>query len=460
MGNPIPMDGNHFNRSLDRQGQSDKRLTPDELIRISKTPLFSRAIELISNGVAAMPWVINLPREKLEDEEAKKTAERIEKSMNQPNVDFESQDIYTNFMKAVVRDLLIFNSVGIERKPGFDKNFQSFWLWARPIEWVHKDPRWLAAYEGVYPRYWYHDPRWGKQDWVPLYNEDFFIISHRSSTREDVAPSPIELAYKDVCTWLSLREFQSDTVEKAFRDFMILLSETDENGVEAFREKWENDVVGKGDILIASANVDIKKFGPKNDEELYPGQAEFLAQIIAMEFGLLKRDYGYYQDANYATANIADQTSFQQGIRPVADVIIQHLDAKAIKYYHEGFSITLADRNPQKELDEAKRSRELYDGGIMYQNEAREANGLSPVPGGERFSDGHSSTEDEEELLIEEEIPEEEEIVEDEIVDKGDGKKSSVVKLPQKPKETKKVVKKKKAVAASRQPKIIQLSLF
>ncbi len=98
-------------------------------------------------------------------------------------------------------------------------------------------------------------------------------------------------------------------------------------------------------------------------------------------------------DANYATADISSQTSFQEGIRPVADAFIEALDQKAVSYYHQGFSIALADRNPHKELDEANRSRILYDGEIMYQNEAREANGLSPVPGGNRFKNGVSAVE-------------------------------------------------------------------
>jgi hypothetical protein len=44
--------------------------------------------------------------------------------------------------------------------------------------------------------------------------------------------------------------------------------------------------------------------------------------------------------------------------------------------------------HPQKELDEANRSNVLFAGDIATKNEAREMNGLSPVPDGSSFKKG------------------------------------------------------------------------
>jgi hypothetical protein len=406
-GTEFNVDGN-FNRSINKTNGEQGRLTPQELIRISRTPLFDRAIERIANGVASMPWTVNLPPEKTDDEGSKKIAKRIEKAISHPNS--ERQETYTEFIKAIVRDILIFGVSAIERQPGMpDPDFQSFWLWAHKVENLEIDERWQAAQEGLYPRFWYRvDDEWNpgglSSEWRPIYNQNLFLIKTRSSTRERVPPSPVEIAYRDMCTWLGLHGYQEETVTKAVRDYMICLKNEGDAGVQAFREYWENNVVGQGEIPIVGGEVDVVKFGAKTDQELFPNYTEYLAGLIALVFGLLKRDFGYVDDANYATADIGSQTSFQEGIRPVAEAVIEALDQKAVAFYHDGFSIGLADRNPQKELDEAERSDLLFDGGIMFLDEAREANGLSPVPGGDRFKDGRSSLADkyeEERLLLE-----------------------------------------------------------
>jgi hypothetical protein len=427
------LDGNFSRSTSGNKSGEPGRLSAQELIRISRTPLFDRAIERISNGVAAMPWTINPPLDldKGGEKAAKKTADRITKSISHPNSD--KQETYTEFVKAVVRDILIFGVSSIERMPGLpDPDFQSFWLWARKVENLQIDEWWQPAQEGIQPRFWYRlDEDWNPyittSEWIPVYNENLFLIKSRSSSRERVPPSPIEIAYKDMCTWLGLHNYQEETVTKAVRDYMICLKNEGDAGVQAFREYWENNVVGQGEIPIVGGEVDVVKFGARNDSELFPQYSEYLAGLIALVFGLLKRDFGYVDDANYATADVSSQTSFQEGIRPIADAFIEGIDQKAVKYYHKGFSIALADRNPQKELDEAERSDILFDGGIMYLDEARQSNGLAPVPGGSRFKDGRSALADKyEEELIRQQETQQNNLADDEIL--NDDEESSLIK--------------------------------
>jgi hypothetical protein len=381
----------NFNRSLDQTG---RRLTAQELVRISRTPLFNRAIERISNGVVAMPTVVSPPKNADGGSEViQKTIERIEDSIREPNQG--KHDTYTKFLKAIIKDLLIFGCALIERKKGFDPNFQAFWMWPVNIQWVKADPRWDAAWQD-HPRFWYCPPQWSFQNWVPLYQEDVIFVTPRAATFEDVPPSPIEMAYNDMCAWLGLHHYKNETVTKAVRDYIICLKNQGQSSVDAFREYWENNVVGLGEIPIIGGEIDVQKFGARNDQELYPGHTEFLTGLIALEFGLLKSDFGYIDHANYSTADIANQASFQEGIRPIADCTTEHIHLKAVRHYYPGYGFGLADRNPAKEKDEAERSNTLFGGDISTRNEAREMNGLPPVPGGDKFKSGASALEEEE----------------------------------------------------------------
>ncbi len=96
------------------------------------------------------------------------------------------------------------------------------------------------------------------------------------------------------------------------------------------------------------------------------------------------------KEDSYATADVAQSHSFQDAILPIAQTIIEHLNNKVINFYAEGFSISLADDQPTKEVDEANRANTLYQGGIATRNEGRQMVGLPPNPDGARFIDNES----------------------------------------------------------------------
>lgn len=91
------------------------------------------------------------------------------------------------------------------------------------------------------------------------------------------------------------------------------------------------------------------------------------------------------KEDSYATAEVAQSHSFQDAILPIAQAIIEHINNKVINFYAEGFSISLADDQPTKEVDEANRANTLYQGGIASCNEARQMVGLPPLPDGAGF---------------------------------------------------------------------------
>jgi len=450
---------NFFYKSLNNS------ITPEDLRRMSQTILFDRAIERIGNGVAAMQWTIKPPDADKENDAAHEKAKQLTAALKQPNQDI--HDTYTKFVKALVRDLLVFGTGVVERLPGMDDKSQPFWLWAVDTTRIKLDPDWDASREGLDPRFWYAPKDVKPQDWIPIYNKNMFLIQSRSSSAEIAPPSPVRLAYDDMNAWLGLHGYQTRTVNQAVRDYMVCLEDADGNELDAFREYWRTQVVGMGEIPVIGGKVSVVKFGAKNDEELYLGYTTYLTNLLALQFGLSHRDFGTNSEDSYATADVAQSYSFQDAILPIAQAIIEHINNKVISFYAEGFSISLADDQPTKEVDEANRANTLYQSAkLATRNEGRQMVGLPPLPGEDTFASGQEGKgeapkEEAESKAKDEKVEEEqEETPPEEKNGNGNGNGKKPAKMN--PAAGKQVAAKGKKVMiqASAKEEAIQLSLF
>lgn len=371
---------NNFANSIRR-----KRYGAGKLKEIAQTILFDRAIERISNGVAGLIWTVQAPEKESENEIWQDKAKKISDTLHRPN--FERHNTYRKLVKSLVRDLLVFGTAVVERQPGIEKA-RPFFLWPTDVEVIKSDPDWEPAVEGQIPRFWYAPKGLPRQDWQPIYNKNMFLIQARVSSYEEVSPSPVQLAYDDMQVWLNLHEYQQSVVSNAVRDYMISLEDASQDDLEAFRDYWNHDVVGMGETPIWSGKVNVVKFGARNDAELFPAYTEYLTGLIALEFGLSRRDFDYAENQTYATAGVAADTSFQEAILPIAQCIIEHFHWEVVDFYEPGCTIKLADTEPRKEIEEAQRADTIYKGNLGTRNETRAMLGLPAIKTGNKFADG------------------------------------------------------------------------
>jgi hypothetical protein len=370
---------NNFGNSLSAIG------SPTNLRNIARNVLFDKAIERISNGVAAIPWIIDPPEEYKDDKKAIAQTRLLTRGLQKPSTDFR-HNTYRKFVKSIVRDLCVFGTSAIERQQGDDG--KAFWLWNPCAEYVKIDPNWDEDPET--PRYWYCPPKTNPTDWKAVYDDELFLIQARVSSYEIACSSPVKLAYDDINTWIGLHGYQARTVSNGVRDYMINIENANEDEVDAFREYWRSDVVGRGEIPVIGGKVTVVKFGAKTDDELFLKYTEILTGLIALYFGLSHRDVGIISDDSYATADVAQAHSFQDAILPVAQIIIEDLDNQVIDYYYPEYSIGVADNEPRKELEEAQRATMVYEKGLSTKNESRRMIGEPPLEGGDTFADGSS----------------------------------------------------------------------
>lgn len=101
---------------------------------------------------------------------------------------------------------------------------------------------------------------------------------------------------------------------------------------------------------------------------------------------------------NRATADVAQSESFQDAILPIALVVTEHLNIKVINYYAPGYELSLSDREPRKESEEATTASTVYEKGLITKNEGRRRIGEEPVAGADKFMDGTAVGEEAEEL--------------------------------------------------------------
>lgn len=379
----------HFNRSLNCDPVSPKTLRS-----ISKKTLFSRAIERISNAVVAMPWTIAPPEELSDDKGARQKAIELTKALSRPN--HSDHELYSNFVKAMIRDILVVGVAAVERQPG-TKGFQPFWLWPVPPENLHLDGNWDASREGIDPKFWYCQNQdrlsyhyLDENNWIPILSKNLFLIQNRSASNELFPPSPVACAYERLSTWLDLDSYQSRMVNNPVRDYMIAIEEAGEEELKLFREYWQLHVVGSGEVPIVGGKVNVIKFGARNDEELFLKFSDYLAGLIAIEFGLSKRDYGIDPHDNRSTMGPAADLAFQDAILPIATCVIENLNIKVIDFYAPGYTLTLTDTEPRKESEEAQTASVLYTSGIITKDESRKRVGEKPLAeeGGDKFFEG------------------------------------------------------------------------
>jgi hypothetical protein len=333
-----------------------------------------------------MPWTINGPTES-DDPETFKYIQTIRKALRSPNRSL--LNTYRKLVTAIVKDLLIWGVALVERQPG-EANSQPFWLWVQPVYEFELDKEWRPDIEGIHPRFW-HAPRnkntgaYSHPDpaqWTPIKSDRLFMIQHRVRTDVCIAKSPVQCAYDDVATWLELHEYQNSTVSNPVRDYMICLLDSSQTEVRHFRQYWETEVRGSGTIPIVGGSVEVKKFGAKNDDELFLKYTEFLMGLIALEFNLSKREFGIDPHDNRSTFGPAADLSFQHAILPIAKCVVEeHLNQEVIQFYSkiDDINLILSDTEPRKESEEAQTAKTLFESQIIDRNEARSRVGADPL---------------------------------------------------------------------------------
>lgn len=358
-----------------RQSFTRNRRIPTQYLRqISRTIPVARAISKITNVVLSMQYIIepdNDLKKSLEAEELTKIQKAITKAIDEPNR--EEHNTYHYVIGSIIESLLTIGFAAIERQDGGeDYKEQPFWWWDVDGALIERNPNWNATKQNL-PRYYERD-LFDSKLYRPIYDEHLFIITLKSNSYQIVPPSPLEVACNTVAEWLKLQDQNSRSTSNVLRQFILSLEqEMTEDELKGFREYWQNNVVNSGEVPIIAGKVSVTQLGASSDAELYPQYQECLLRMIALAFNLSVRDMNITESDNRATAGVAADVSFQDGIEPIAQLINRAIQAGLVGYYFPDWKIKYSNSEKRSEQEEAQRADLLFKGNLITLNEARQA---------------------------------------------------------------------------------------
>jgi Phage portal protein len=391
---PYTETGGNYARSMSAGG-GKRRINLNQLRALSDTAPAQICITHVIDGVVAMRFEVVPPERLKNDIAAKQKAERIMRAITSPNK--EEQPNYTMFASAIITDLLIGNVAAIERQfqalpdepdpdpivedsqspsPEYKKLKQEVWQWAIDYARIQLNKDWTPQTSDTEPRYYDRGPTLtaDKDKWEPLMDWELYTIQRYSNTWRIRPPSPLEIAYEVISSWLGLSTYQSSTTSKAHQEFMIDLGPVSDAELKQFREFFRVEVQGHGQTPIIGTKgggLNVVKIGATSDDGLYLKYEEKILRLIALVFKLSPRDMNITEPDNRATAGVSADASFQKAILPMANTILEAFQTQVVDFYYPGYRLRFIDSEPRNEAEESTTAGELFEKDIITLNEAR-----------------------------------------------------------------------------------------
>lgn len=381
----------HYSRSIGNQ----RRIPVQYLRALAETIPAQRCFRRISTTICTQHWSIHHKDVQELDGKAKEKAREdsrlIEFALKKPNEDA-IDSYFTEIMSGAIKHLLMFNFAMIERQKGKSPE-RPFWLWlVQNPEDIQINPEWSPDKDGIIVKYldFGHTSEYGYADPQEIKSENLFCVQGDNWD----TPSPLEVAYNAIESWLGLCAFQQSTTSNATREYMLILEDvTTEEELVAFREYWNIEVKGSGKVPILNGRVNVAKLGAKTDDELYLRYEEYLRRMIALAFGMTPLDMNISEHDNRATAGVSADRSFQDAVLPLMQKVEQIISREVVEYYCPDFVFEFNDLEKRNEADEANTASMLYEKGLLTKNEARMRIGAEPVADGDTFKAGGGEAE-------------------------------------------------------------------
>lgn len=360
--------------------------TPYSLTEAAEETLVFKAVEYITNTILGMPWEIVAT----DDEDRAEQVRDLTYALQRPNGDY--INTYKKMISAIAFDLLKYGVAAIERQPkSFDEG-QEFYLWVVDPAKIEVSQEWTSDRAGVDPRYFVRkiDTETKREVFTPLMDEDLFLILPRVHSDRLIPKPPLQIAYETIRTWRKLYNFQSEVAANASRNTLLHVEGGLDDDVIATRQFLRNEMEGQGGIpVIGGDAVKVLKIGSSTDEGLFLKLAEYLIGLIGLVFGIERVDMGIPQPAGLNSGGAADtakSSSYQNGVKPLATLIIEGLNQDVIQFFGgDGVELRLKDTEPRGEVEEAiARDKEAdtltkyVAAGIIDIEEARAKAGFAP----------------------------------------------------------------------------------
>lgn len=299
-----------------------------DLINFSQSPLPSRAIRLIRNGISSLQFGIR-PKEETETkgkEEAYKKADALVRAvLNKPSV----EEDFQSFLGQIIEDICLFDAGVWEYvdKPKFILTNPTLALEVVPGYTMAKNSKWKG------------EPKQAR--WIQLLDDgrvttelldrDIEYMMYRKRSFDPFGLSPLETAIEIMESWLGISSYQRQIASEAYPGLMLYLGdEASEEQVLAFRAYWRSELQGRGTpgMLGGTGKPVVLPLKPNDDGGLFLQYTEALTRLLAICFDLHPMDFGLERDVNRNTSEVQSVATSQEAILPLANLIASRMNSR------------------------------------------------------------------------------------------------------------------------------------
>ncbi len=369
--------------SIGTAGRMDKKRpaikgTATNLRYFSRTVHARRAINAIKNPISQLGWeVAPIPGVKM-SRELERRAEIAASCLDHPNAD----DSFRTLIEQVIEDYLGVGAGAIEQQLGAEEN-RPLWLWPVDGQSIRIFPGWSGERNEARYLQVLGYGNIGMEQGVPLLNDELIYIRANPSTATPYGYGPLEIAFNTISRKLGVADFAGNMATNARPQNMLYFEGADKGWVDAFRSFWRNEIEAQGVVPIVGGNSEAKVLALHggNDDALYLKYQEFLIREIATAFDLSPQNLGVERDINRNTSETAEDRDWDQAIKPLANLIAEHLTREALHgklgFYQLQFRFVGIDREDEKATAEIY--EKYYKNNAITPNEQRERLGLPPL---------------------------------------------------------------------------------
>ncbi len=313
------------------KGSSDSRKLRRDwrtLLKLSESPVPSRAITLICDKVSSLEYSI-APAPAFADNGVDYTQQidTVRRVLDNPNIEDED---WPTMIRQVVEDMLVFDFgcweyIESPSPAPLPNNLLSLvpvpgWSIERTIAWNGEPdkPRWLQV---------------GANTNLPLLNSQIEAIIMRRRTSVSYGLSPMEVTIGLMDAYLKLGSYQANVASEAYPAFMISLGETTNQGlVDQVRAYWERELQGRSTPGVIGGFTAPSAIQTKaiTDDGLYLKYWEVLIRILSFSFKLKPQDFNIERDVNRGQGELSQAASIEEAVKPYAIAIAGRVTRRVI----------------------------------------------------------------------------------------------------------------------------------
>lgn len=350
------------------------RLNYDTLRALSRRSIPRRAINILKDGVLALPYQI-VPVRADDDTDYTETIEAIQRIIRNPN----RCDDYMTFFGRLLEDVLIGDSGAAEIVVTNDKK--------QPIE--------LYSFDGLkikHVKKWYADksvPRFCQEtafgDKVYLKDSDVLYIQKNNSTDSPFGLSPLEAAFTELKYLFEVQKYAGGQASKALPKYALYMGENiDETVLKKFRKYMQEEIYGSGEAPVfgGTKSPASLQIGVSSDDGLYLEWQKLLITIIALTFNIDPKKLGQGSNTDRSTVLEQNESLLHEGIRPYALLLQDAINRKILRRLGVDdclkFEYVIVETLEQKKLRQ-NLAVDKFNSGAITLNEYRKELGLSPL---------------------------------------------------------------------------------